>query len=199
MSIKRRLTSAESRSAALEAARGLLIEAGPQAVTLKAVANRIGRTHANLLHHFGTAAALQRELAAFIAETVCASIADELEASRAGLGSPRNVVDLTFDAFDRQGGGALVGWMLLTGNEEAIVPIAQTIHAMVDRVFPMESDHQGEGRMHRISFTLMLMGLGDALIGERLSEILNVERDAARQLATNLVDVALQEVSAEEG
>lgn len=37
--------------AALEAARGLLVETGPQAVTLKAVAGRIGRTHANLLHH----------------------------------------------------------------------------------------------------------------------------------------------------
>ena len=40
-------------------ARILLIEAGPQAVTLKAVAARIGRTHANLLHHFGSAAELQ--------------------------------------------------------------------------------------------------------------------------------------------
>jgi AcrR family transcriptional regulator len=44
----------------LQAARALLIEAGPQAVTLKAVASRIGRTHANLLHHFGSAAGLQK-------------------------------------------------------------------------------------------------------------------------------------------
>ena len=48
--------------AALEAARALLVEAGPQAVTLKAVAGRIGRTHANLLHHFGSAAGLQKAL-----------------------------------------------------------------------------------------------------------------------------------------
>ncbi|MDI1294906.1 MAG: TetR/AcrR family transcriptional regulator, partial [bacterium] len=42
MSIKRtRLSPDESRLAALEAARALLIEAGPQAVTLKAVAGRI--------------------------------------------------------------------------------------------------------------------------------------------------------------
>ena len=44
MSIKRaRLSPDESRHAAVEAARMLLIEAGPQAVTLKAVAARIGR------------------------------------------------------------------------------------------------------------------------------------------------------------
>jgi AcrR family transcriptional regulator len=53
---RKRLSPEESRDAALEAARALLLEAGPQAVTLKAVAARIGRTHANLLHHFGSAA-----------------------------------------------------------------------------------------------------------------------------------------------
>src|SRR3546814_9519811 len=56
------MTPQESRDAALEAARALLLESGPQAVTLKAVAARIGRTHANLLHHFGSAAGLQKAL-----------------------------------------------------------------------------------------------------------------------------------------
>ena len=51
---RRRLSPEASRQAALEAARELLIETGPQAVTLKAVAARVGRTHANLLHHFGS-------------------------------------------------------------------------------------------------------------------------------------------------
>ena len=47
MSISReRLTPEQSRGAALEAARRLLIDEGPQAVTLKAVAARIGKTHA---------------------------------------------------------------------------------------------------------------------------------------------------------
>ena len=63
MSIRKRLSQEESRTVALEAARALLIELGPQAVTLKAVAARIGRTHANLLHHFGSAAGLQKALA----------------------------------------------------------------------------------------------------------------------------------------
>ena len=57
---RKRLSPEASRMAALEAARDILVEAGPQAVTLKAVAGRIGRTHANLLHHFGSASGLQR-------------------------------------------------------------------------------------------------------------------------------------------
>ena len=60
--LRRRMTPEESRSAALSAARELLVEVGPQAVTLKAVGARIGRTHANLLHHFGSAEGLQKAL-----------------------------------------------------------------------------------------------------------------------------------------
>ena len=57
-----------NRLSAQSSHRVLLIEAGPQAVTLKAVAARIGRTHANLLHHFGSAAGLQKALAAHLGE-----------------------------------------------------------------------------------------------------------------------------------
>ena len=56
--VRERLSPGESRAAAIEAARRLLIESGPQAVTLKAVAAEVGKTHANLLHHFGSAAGL---------------------------------------------------------------------------------------------------------------------------------------------
>ena len=68
-----RLSPDESRLIALEAARDLLLEAGPQAVTLKAVGNRIGRTHANLLHHFGSAAGLQKALAGYLADAITAT------------------------------------------------------------------------------------------------------------------------------
>ena len=73
---RRRLSPDASRQLALEAAADLLIESGPQAVTLKAVAGRIGRTHANLLHHFGSAAmvglaAIAPAQAAMIAPLKC--------------------------------------------------------------------------------------------------------------------------------
>ena len=83
MSIRKRLSPEESRGAAVVAARELLIEMGPQAVTLKAVAGRIGRTHANLLHHFGSASGLQKALARHLSTTVCATIADAVLAQRA--------------------------------------------------------------------------------------------------------------------
>ncbi|HUQ13319.1 MAG TPA: TetR family transcriptional regulator [Novosphingobium sp.] len=188
MSIRKRLSPEESRTAALEAARALLIETGPQAVTLKAVAGRIGRTHANLLHHFGSASGLQKALARHLAGTVCATIADAVRASRAGLGSPREVVDLTFDAFDREGAGALASWMLLSGNEDALDPIVEAVHDLVDRLGPgVESVET----MHETTLTLILMALGDALLGGPMAKALELPRNQARITAERLLTDAM--------
>ena len=188
MSIRKRLSQEESRTVALEAARALLIEAGPQAVTLKAVAARVGRTHANLLHHFGSASGLQKALAAHLAGTICATIAEAVIASRAGIGSPREVVDLTFDAFDREGGGALASWMLLSGNDDALDPIVDAIHDMIDDLHDL-----GTGAMREVTLSLVLLALGDALMGEPLSQSLGLPRTAGREQAERmLIEAALR-------
>ena len=191
---RKRLSPEESRLAALEAARILLIEAGPQAVTLKAVSGRIGRTHANLLHHFGSAAGLQRELAGHLAQTVCTTIADAVRASRAGLGSPREVVDLAFDAFDREGAGALASWMILTGNEDALTPIVEAIHRLVDEIAADEANHRGSMAVHEDTLALVLMAMGDALIGKALARSLGLSDTAARDRAQAMLERALERV-----
>jgi len=172
----------------------LLIEAGPQAVTLKAVAGRIGRTHANLLHHFGSAAGLQRDLAAHLAQAVCDTIADAVRASRAGLGSPREVVDLAFDAFDKEGAGALASWMILTGNEDALTPIVETIHRLVDEIAADEASHRGNMAVHKDTLALVLMAMGDALIGKALSRSLGLSETAARDRAQQMLERSLERV-----
>jgi AcrR family transcriptional regulator len=192
MVARKRLTPEESRSTALQAARALLIETGPQSVTLKAVSARIGRTHANLLHHFGSASGLQRALAEHIARSVCETILDAVHASRHGQGSPRDVVDLAFDAFDREGAGALTSWMLLTGNEDALDPIIAVIHEIVDELVASEADHDScEQRIPRDTLTLVLMALGDAQIGGPLAKSLGLPRDAARARATAMLEASL--------
>jgi AcrR family transcriptional regulator len=187
MSIKKRLSPEASRIAALEAARGLLIETGPQSVTLKAVAGRIGRTHANLLHHFGSALGLQRALASHLAGTICSTIGEAVIASRSGIGSPRDVVDMTFDAFGREGGGALASWMLLSGNEDALDPIVEAIHDLV-----IELHDYGVQAMREATLSLVLMALGDALMGGPLSASLDLPRTSARDTAEAMLIAAAE-------
>lgn len=185
MSIRKRLSQEESRTVALESARALLIEWGPQAVTLKAVASRIGRTHANLLHHFGSAAGLQKALAEHLAVTICAAIEDAVLASRSGEGSPRVVVDMTFDAFDKEGGGALASWMLVNGNEDALDPIVEAIHDLVEDLAEF-----GTGSMREMTHALCLMAMGDALMGPALTQSLGIPRTSARDTAESMLIAA---------
>ena len=180
MSITReRLSSEASRAAALDAARRLLIERGPQAVTLKAVAAEIGKSHANLLHHFGSAAGLQSALAGSISDRVCAEIADAVHKSRSGETDPIAVVDRTFDAFGREGAGALAAWMILSGNRDALNPILDSIHQLVDRLGEGHEDRP----VHETTLWLVLAAIGDSLLGAPMAEALGLPRGKARELA----------------
>ncbi len=182
MSISRkRLRPEESRSAALEAARRLLLLDGPQAVTLKAVAAEIGRTHANLLHHFGSAAGLQGALAKSIAESVTASIAEAVERARLGETDARVIVDQAFDAFGREGAGALAAWMILTGNRDALNPILDSLRELVAQLSAGHEDHQ----VGETTLALVLTALGDALLGTPFADALGLPHDTARKLAAD--------------
>jgi AcrR family transcriptional regulator len=178
-STRKRLSPDESRAMALEAARLILIAEGPQAVTLKAVSAKIGRTHANLLHHFGSALGLQKALAALLADTVCATIGATVMRARRGEADPRQIVDMTFDAFDQQGAGALATWMIMSGNTDALEPIMTAIHHLVDEL----ADDNEDGLIREDTLTLVFMALGDALLGKPMAAALGLPREAAREIA----------------
>jgi AcrR family transcriptional regulator len=189
MSIRRkRLNPEESRSAALQAARKLLVTRGPQAVTLKAVAAEVGRTHANLLHHFGTAAGLQAELARSIAERVTGSIAEAVERARAGEADARDIVDMTFDAFGREGAGALAAWMILSGDREALNPILDSLRKLVAQLSVGHEEHH----VAETTLFLVLGALGDSLLGPSIADALGLPRDTARALAADRLRARLE-------
>jgi AcrR family transcriptional regulator len=150
----------------LEAAREILVEHGPRALTLKAVAGRIGRTHANLLHHFGSAGGLQKALAASIAEQLGAKIGLTVMRTRRGEADPKEIVELTFDAFAKEGAGALATWAM------------EAIQRVVD-----DLDEQEGKPLRANALSLMLAALGDALLGEPMTRALNLPRGTARELA----------------
>lgn len=185
--VRERLSPGESRAAALEAARRLLIEDGPQAVTLKAVASAIGKTHANLLHHFGSAAGLQAALAGLISERVTAGIAEAVERARQGEVDPIEIVDRTFDAFGREGAGALAAWMIISGNRDALDPILESIHQLVDRLTQGHEDRP----VHEITLSLVLAALGDSLLGAPMAAALGLPPERARELARRQLIAAM--------
>lgn len=181
---RRRVSPAESRAAALGAARSLLMREGAAAVTLQAVAKQVGRTHANLLHHFGSAAGLQRALAEEIARTVSESIENAIEQRRNGEASERDVVDAMFDAFRREGAGELIGWIALTRQREALEPIIATIERII-RVMRAAGDLRPVDRM---TLSLTLLAIGDSLAGEEIARACGLDREAVREIAVAQIE-----------
>lgn len=177
--VRKRLSQEESRSAAIAAARQLLREEGAAAVTLKAVAARIGRTHANLLHHFGSAAGLHRALAQSIATTVAQSIQEAIGKRRRGEAQVRDVVDAMFDAFRAEQVGELIGWIALTRQREALTPVTDTVAAIL-------ADFRAEGDMRamdQVILGLVLLAIGDSLVGPEIAAATGDDPAAVRDIA----------------
>ena len=188
MSISRkRLNSEESRSAALEAARELLLEEGPQAVTLKAVAAKVGRTHANLLHHFGSVAGLHAALAQDIAVTVAASITNSIGRMRRGEARLRDVIEEMFDAFIEQGAGELIAWVVLTRQRESLEPIVEAIAKVIRDI----SDPGEQRPLDQATLGLVLLAIGDSLAGSEVARACGLPRSAARDIAVRQVIAVL--------
>ena len=174
----------ESRGAALAAARALLQSEGAAAVTLQAVAKKVGRTHANLLHHFGTAAGLQRALAEDIAQTVAASIEGVIQQRRAGQATERDVVDAMFEAFRREGAGELIGWVALTRQREALEPVVAVIERIIRTMRAL-----GDPRpVDRMTLALTLLAIGDSLAGEEVARACGLDSGAIREVAATTIE-----------
>jgi AcrR family transcriptional regulator len=188
MSIKpldrKRVSPGESRAAAVAAARSLLKSEGAAAVTLQAVAKMVGRTHANLLHHFGSAAGLQRALAEDIALTVAASIEGAIEKRRAGTATERDVVDAMFEAFRREGAGELIGWIALTRQREALEPVVATIERIIRTMRAL-----GDPRpVDAMTLGLTLLAIGDSLAGAEIARACGLGRAAVREVAVTQIE-----------
>ncbi len=164
-------------------------------MTLKAVAAKIGRTHANLIHHFGSAAGLQAELARSIAERVTA--ADRPNRSSASAAArPTCARSSTKPSThsSKEGAGALAAWMILSGNRDALDPILSSIRSLVDQLsFGHEERHVPESTL-----ALVLAALGDSLLGEAITDALGLSRDSAREIAAQRLRAHLEALKKEQ-
>jgi AcrR family transcriptional regulator len=183
LKLRKRLSPDASRAAAVAAARELLRDQGVAAVTLKSVSARVGRTHANLLHHFGSVAGLHQALAEDIAATVSASISEAIGKRRRGEATERDVVDAMFDAFHTERVGELIGWIALTRQREALEPVIETIKTIVADI-----RESGDTRpMDRVTLGLVLLAIGDSLVGDEIAAATGLPREAVRDDAVGLI------------
>ncbi len=195
--VRRRRTPETARAEAMEAARRLLLTDGPEAVTLKAVAGEIGMSHANLLHHFGSAEGLQTALMAAMVRDLSETLKATVVKVRAGEAPPRLLVETVFEAFDAGGAGRLAAWLALLGDLGKLEPVRA---AFDDLIEALTRDFPGDEALRlRISNAVLFVTLnafGDAVLGPVMRDMLGMGERAGRDVAIRLLPELLRPAEA---
>lgn len=158
-------------------------------MTLAGVAEKLERTHSNIIHHFGSAEKMQSALMSMMVEDLAQALTKAMESFGSGEWRVRVLVDAVFDAFGEGGAAMLAAWIVLSNKQPYLDPVRDAVQALarnVDERLPQDKDGK---RSHILSLLLFLslIAFADALVGTRLRSILKRDADATRDIVAQLV------------
>lgn len=188
---RRKRSGAEVREEGLAAARRLLLDGGPGAVTLANVGEAIGMSHANVLHHFGSAAGLQSALMGSMIQDLTGALDNVVDLLKTDDAAPRTIADHVFDAFDKGGAGPLAAWIVLSGDVGRLEPIREAVGALVTAIVGRSKDAAARERVRAAVLMVAVSAFGDAVIGPYLRDMLGQKDDAMRDLVTRFLPLFL--------
>lgn len=188
---RRKRLGAEVREEGLAAARGLLLKGGPAAVTLANIGDEIGMSHANVLHHFGSAASLQSALMGSMINDLTVALDHVVDMLKTDAAAPRAVADRVFDAFDKGGAGPLAAWIILSGDVAHLEPVRDAVRGLVDAIVGQSTDEAAPDRVRAAVLMMAVTAFGDALIGPHVRDMLDQPEDAMRDLIARILPLFL--------
>ena len=188
---RRKRLGAEVREEGLAAARRLLLKGGPGAVTLANIGDEIGMSHANVLHHFGSAASLQSALMGSMINDLTVALDHVVEMLKTDAAAPRVVADRVFDAFDKGGAGPLAAWIILSGDVKHLEPVRKAVAGLVDAIVGQSNDEAAPERVRSAVLMMAVSAFGDAVIGPYFRDMLGQDEDAMRDLIARILPLFL--------
>ena len=188
---RRKRLGDEAREEGLIAARRLLLDGGPAAVTLANVGREIGMSHANVLHHFGSAAGLQSALMGSMISDLNTALDDAVAALSSDSAAPRALVNRVFDAFDQGGAGQLAAWIAMSRDFGHLEPIREAVHSLVIAFRDKFVDEGADARVRAAILMMAVCAFGDAVIGPHLRDMLGQNDDAMRNITAKLIPMFL--------
>ena len=158
-------------------------------MTLKAVADEVGVTHTNLIHHFGSAAGLQSALMGSMVTDLADALDAAIDRLRTDDGAPLELINAVFDAFAEGGAGKLAAWIVLKGDLSHLEPVRDAVTSLVQAVQDKLGDPDGQAhtRIPSAILFIAMSALGEALIGPPLRDMLDQEENAGRQVIAGLL------------
>lgn len=155
-------------------------------MTLKAVGQAMGVSHANLIHHFGSAAGLQGALMDRLVRDLADRIARGLPQAEDDAHDPSRLMAVVFEAFDGGGAAQLAAWLALEQETARAESFAGVVRDLADRTADIRGDGEDDpARARAIVVIAAYMAFADALIGPALRPMLDMTVEDARTLALN--------------
>ena len=175
------------RSEALAVGQRLLIEGGPRAITLKAVGAELGMSHANLIHHFGSAEAFQAQLSDAMLLQLTRTVTDLVERHARGAANVPLIVDAVFEAYGPGGVGMLVAWAALTGETRVAEGLTREVDALVAVLEQLNPGPDAAARARDTVRLVTSLAFADSLIGGPMSVMLGQPPGEGRARAVRLL------------
>ena len=188
---ERRRKPDDVRRAALEAARRLLIASGPGAITLKAIGAALGMSHANLIHHFGSAEGLRTQLRDLMVQDLTRTTTRLLEQYRGGEDAGGTIlamiVDRVFETYASGGIGMLMAWTSVSGMHGPADDMAAALRELVALLAGRLDGADPGGRAREMVSLVTLLAFANSLIGNALAAQMGGEALAMRALTVRLL------------
>ncbi len=188
MTVERRRKPDDVRQEALAIGRRLLIEGGPAAITLKAIGAEMGMSHANLIHHFGSAEEFQSALKSAMTEDLTRNVTALLRQRSRTDSNIAHIVATVFDAYSIGGIGTMVAWSALAKAKAEDNGLEQAIAELVTVLEPLIEGADAASRARAIVVLVSILALGNSLIGTPLSECVGSDPDDMRRLTVSILE-----------
>jgi AcrR family transcriptional regulator len=186
--IERRRKPDAVREEALATGRRLLAQGGPGAITLKAIGAEMGMSHANLIHHFGSAEAFQDQLKSALVQELTQNATALVHRYRAGQVRIADIVDTVFAAYSSGGIGTLVAWSAMTKTGHEDHGLNQAILELVTVLEGIMAGPQASSRARAAVSLVTFLALGESLIGDSLAKTMGSDKNEMRDLTVWILE-----------
>lgn len=180
-----RRTPEEAKALILEVAASRLAEMGLEGLNIAGVARAAGMSHATVIHHFGSTAAMREALLQKMTQELLADVMSAL----AHHESPARVLDRLFDMLSRDGHGRLLAWLALdqqTGGLDSGGDHTRDLFKTILDTLEAESGNRTEAKQQVFLVAVAAMGLG--ICGDSLANLIGMTDEEREQFPTWLAE-----------
>ena len=156
----------------------------------------MGTSHPNLIHHFGSAAALRHELRSQIVEELNFAATSLMQAHARGEKTGESVIERVFHVYSKGGLARLLAWEALSGENPLSPASNMALEALVDALSSTRKDGAATKSAREVVSLVMALAFAASLIGP-LFPGYDLDGDQGLTALTRKLSAALLEGSRE--